>query len=388
MVERGLRWVVVVCAGAGGFALVWLVAEGVFDQDRSTSVTIAAAAASLLATPFVFWASQPTTGAATAAGSTSTSSPTGLEPSSTPSSPRAGLVVGAIVGVLAVACIGTQVYGALLGNSGDGTLGDDPRGGEQPAGESQTVEVNKTAWYAGYKFTFGDASFISENGEVTIAAQVENLAQRNVTFDLEATLSSGNQHFGGYNRDSPIIPGGRWADVVFEFTVGHLDGSLADAVLTFGDAERAQTVVPLGGGPGLVAHEPRPVLTNTTVALRDLTLVFTSCDLRGDIVPDHRQAPAGHLVIACWINARYDGVGSIHYYDEEQFRLRLPDGNALGPTAYPIMNLNRGVPEPNTYVAFFVKEPVEGAYAVQVVDVHSSSEVESPENVKDVLLTV
>ena len=387
MVDRGLRWLVAVCSGGGGFALVWWVAEVLFEQDRSTSVTIAAAAASLLATPFIFWASQAATGMSRALPPpvTSPDSAIPVDPSA-PASTNRGTIIGAVVAVLAVACIGTQVYGALLGTGVDPINGDGTRG-EQPAGASETVKVNKTAWYAGYKFTFGDASFISENGQVTIAADVANLGQRNVTFGLEATLSSGSQHFGGYNRDSPIIPGGNWAGVVFEFTVDRLDGSLADALLTFGEANEAQTIVPLGGGPGLVAHEPRSVLANTTITLRDLTLEFTSCDLRSDIVPDHRQAPAGHLVIACWINARYDGVSSFHYYDEEQFRLVLPDGNALGPTAYPILNLDRGVPEPNTYVAFFVKEPVEGAYAIQVVDVHTS-EVESADNVKDVPLTV
>jgi hypothetical protein len=51
------------------------------------------------------------------------------------------------------------------------------------------------------------------------------------------------------------------------------------------------------------------------------------------------------------------------------------------------MNLDRGVTAPQTYVAFVIKEPAQGLYTLQIVDVHTG-ETESPTAIKDVPLSL
>jgi hypothetical protein len=376
-----MRWLIVVGIAVGGFALVWWVGEEWFGLDRSTAVTIATAAGSLLATPFIRWAGEeirPTAPPNT--------SPVDSATSSSGSGWRVPVGVLAAVAALLVC----QGLAQTILPHGNGRSGNDP--GTEPAdarpGASvQTVDVNKTAWHAGYALTFGRATYDqAQNPPLTVVALAENQGDRNVTFELSATFSIGDQHVSGYNRGSPIIPGRQKTEVVFEFSVDLADRSLAEGILTFGDARVARTVVPLGGGTGLVAHEPRQVLGPMAFTHRDISFEISSCQVRGDIATEHKQAPSGQAVIACRVSATYDGVPSFHTIDEDNFRIRLPDGTAVGPAEYPIMNLNRGVLNADLYVAFFVKEPVAGAYTLQLIDVHTS-ERESPENVRDVPIT-
>jgi hypothetical protein len=378
---------VVVGVGGSGFALLWWTLETWFVLDRSTAVTIAIAGASLVTTPFIWWASQqmPSPRAHGSVGPASTSD--GVAPPPTRAGTSGALATGLVV-VLVLICgvAAVQTYGLMLGGDPGGSI--DGQRGAEPGAQLQTVEVNKVAWFAGYRFEFGTATYDRDQSPpLTVAAVAENLGSRNVTIDVDVTFAIGGQHTVGFLRRSPVIPGHQQADIVLEFAVEPFDASLADGVLTFGDAEVAQTVVPIGERDGLITIQPRQVLGPTTVVHRDLTFEFTACELTGDVTPEHVQAPAGHVVLACHANARYDGQTTFHRLDEDQYRLREPSGNAVGPAEYPIVNLYSGVAETDTYVAFFIRAPASGTYALQIVDVHTS-ESETPATVKDVPITL
>jgi hypothetical protein len=153
-----------------------------------------------------------------------------------------------------------------------------------------------------------------------------------VRFEVDVTFSIGDLHYPNYTQASPIVPGREKTEVVLEFDVATLDGSLADGRLTFGDARVAQTIVPLGAGAGLVAHEPRQVLGNTAFTFRDLVFEITRCEVRGDIATEHTQAPSGHLDLACSINATYTGPSSFHYFDAWTSTPSRPTDRALTMT--------------------------------------------------------
>ncbi len=249
--------------------------------------------------------------------------------------------------------------------------------------------MSATAWYAGFAYTFGRASYDpSAEPTVTIEAVAENLGTSNINLHTQATLTVRDVHVAGGLVGDALVPGGQKTRVTFGFDVDQLDGGLAGAVLTLGDDDVVRTVVPLGSKTGLVTNQPRSILGPTHLVQRDLTLDLQVCEVRADIVPQREQAPKGHRVLACLLDVRYDGSSFPQYFDDDQFRLRLPDGTAVGPTHYPIENLGFGRPKVDLFVAFLVPEPAVGSYVLQIVDVQLDETINTPGVIKDVPLTL
>ena len=146
---RGTRWVVAVCVGAGAFAMVWWVAESWFGLDQSTAVTIAAAAASLVSTPFVWLAGQEGRTGGRPADATTVAE---AEPTSSRSRTPVIIAVAVLVGLCGVAAFQSFVLDGSGGGNDGRRLG--PEGAEGAVGDPQSLEVGATAWYAG--FAFGD----------------------------------------------------------------------------------------------------------------------------------------------------------------------------------------------------------------------------------------
>lgn len=274
--------------------------------------------------------------------------------------------VPASVLVVIVALLVLVGIGRALGDRSSRSAGDSSSAGAAKPGQRQTLEVNRTAWYAGYKITFGRASYTGGDGRVlTIEAVVENLGPRNANPDLRATLSVGNTHVEGDLQRSANIPGGQRADVTFEFDDVDLGSTgLGDGVVTFGDAEIVRTVIPLGMPDGFVPNEPRQVLGPTTVVNEDIRYEFAGCELRADYAPQHEQVEAGRRVLGCFADATYTGPQRFHIVDERNFLLKQPDGNRLGAVHHPIMNLDSNVTAVDLYIAFAIKEPPTGGYAI------------------------
>jgi hypothetical protein len=169
--------------------------------------------------------------------------------------------------------------------------------------------------------------------------------------------------------------------------VRQLTGSLADAVLTFGEASVNQTIVPIGAKPA-TAHQPYQVFGTREVTVRDLHFTIKRCDVGPGIITEYKQAPAHRLVLSCWLDAVYRGPASFHFLDESHLRLQLPDQTAAGPAEHPNQNLYRDVKASDVYYAFYINDPPAGAYSLRFVDQHLSTESLGPNDVVNVALTV
>jgi hypothetical protein len=265
-----------------------------------------------------------------------------------------------------------------------GAVGSDAA---KPGDPRQTVPMNKTAWYAGWEIAFGKATYDkSKSPSVTITATAKNLNPSDNRLEIDATLASHNSYATARAEGSPTVPGGQASNITFGFDVQELPGSLADAMLTFGDAKENQTVVPLGSGPATV-HRPYPVFGSKPLTLRDLQFKIKHCDITGDVVTQHKQAPAKQVVLSCWLDAKYLGPARFHYLDENHLRLLLPDGTAAGPVEHPIQNLDKDVLNADRFYAFYVTDPPAGQYTLQFVDVHTFETI-GPKTVMNVPLTV
>ena len=104
-----------------------------------------------------------------------------------------------------------------------------PTEGETPeeigAAEEDSVSVDEAFWHAGWKVTFGEATFTPGDfgsAEVTIAAEFENLGVGQAAFDSELLLTSGGNDFpdeGCEGHDLPQVPGLRSGEGSFDFQV-------------------------------------------------------------------------------------------------------------------------------------------------------------------------
>jgi len=260
-------------------------------------------------------------------------------------------------------------------------------GAATPGGPRQTVPMKKTAWYAGWEIAFDTATYDKgKSPSVVITASATNLDPSDSPLEINATFASHNSYTTGQAKGSPTVPGQKASHITFEFDVRDLPGSLADATLTFGDAKENRTVVPLGTGTA-APHRPYQVFGSKPLTFRDLEFKINHCDISGDVVTQHKQAPAKQLVLSCWMDAKYVGPARFHYLDETHLRLLLPDGTAAGPVAHPIQNLDKDVLNADRFYAFYVTDPPAGLYTLQFVDVHTFETI-GPTTVMNVPLTV
>jgi hypothetical protein len=125
--------------------------------------------------------------------------------------------------------------------------------------------------------------------------------------------------------------------------------------------------VPLGPGDP-VDFKPRLMFKDKTVKHRDITVRFLTCELRADFVEDHKQVQKGHRAVACSIDLQTSAYS--HYVGADNFRIKLPDGSVIGPTAKPNQALSGGERKAD-YLGFEIDWPkASGSYTMQIVDVH------------------
>ncbi len=306
-----------------------------------------------------------------------------------PASRRRSLSIIGVVAVLVLAMLGAnQAYQFFKADDNNKGPSNPSTNAARPGAPQQTVQMNKTAWYAGWELAFGTATYDkTRNPTLTIAATAKNLSPSDSRLDIDATFASHETYATSNAEGSPTIPGRQASHIVFNFDVPDLQGSLADATLTFGEAKENQTVVPLGLKPA-TAHRPYQVFGSKSVTVRDLHFTIKHCDISGDVVSQHKQAPANQLVLSCWMDAVYRGPASFHYLDESHLHLLLPDHTAAGAVEHPIQNLDKDVLNTDRFYAFFVQDPPAGAYTLHFVDQHLSTEQLGPDKITDVALTV
>jgi hypothetical protein len=262
--------------------------------------------------------------------------------------------------------------GSNNSNTGNGSGSTQGNKGAQGAAGAQHAEVNKSAWYANFKFTFGKIDYDPSQETMSAEILVENEGSENKSPGVDMTFTVNDQHYDGGPKDSINVDAGQKSNVVFEFRMNEFTGNINDGLFTIGDSKTAQATVPVTDKGELVAYEPKNLVKDKMVTDRDLHIWFTTCDLRGGFFNYKGQADKGYLAITCSVDMQYTGGSAAgHYVGSDNFALGLPDGTEVGPTVAPNEALYSAERVPNTQLGFQVKAPVKGTYKLRVVDVHS-----------------
>lgn len=253
----------------------------------------------------------------------------------------------------------------------------------QAGAKQQSVQVNKSAWYGTFKLTFGKLTYdASKSPQLIAEVLMENLGPKDANPDTDIVFGADGKQYPGNVENGTTVASGQKSTIEFGFDMDRFTGSIAGGVFTIGRGDRAQATVPVGAGD-LVAYEPKVILKDTKVTNRDLTITYTSCEIRGGFFDYHGQASKGYVALTCSVDVQYTGGSAAgHYFGEENFRLGLPDGTEIGPTVSPNEALYSANVVPDTYVGFMIKQPVAGKYTLRLVDVHGG-EKRSPALVKE-----
>jgi hypothetical protein len=378
--SRTQRWIVVSAVGIGAFALIWWLTENVFAMDRGTAQALAGLAVALITVPAGWWFAQEQKPAP---------APTTVD---TPSRP-ARRWLPTIVVTLAILVVG---IGGLqfLDRPKDGTTGQPPPGSSSPSGpaNARSVTVGKTVWYDGLKVTVTTASYDPDKNVVTAGLQLENQSATDFsTGNMDVHLKTGDRTYTGGTGTSNSVLGRSSASSVLTFVVNGFTGDLTTAQIIFGRGDQVQAVVPLGEGT-LVANEPKTVISGHKLTASQVTVTFTTCELRGDYLGALReagQADHGQYVLGCTFNAVYTGTfAGGHYFGAEKLRLILPDGTTVSPAHPAVQLLNPSVPVTGVYAGFTFPWPAPGSYVLQLVDRNDASDPVTADNSASISFTV
>ncbi|GAA0718861.1 Hsp70 family protein [Dactylosporangium roseum] len=257
----------------------------------------------------------------------------------------------------------------------------------KPGAAQQTVDVGKTVWYGQYKVSFGKLTydFEAEDHKLFTEVRVENLGEKDQTPYISMIFNVGGQQFTGSFRENTTVAAGQKSDYHVDFPIyDQLKGSIASGEFIIGDGDEAQAKIPLAGGE-VVAYEPVNVLKDKKVSVHDLTVTFTTCDLRGGFFDYNGQAKKGYRALTCKVDIQYAGNSS-HYVGGDNFRLGQPDGTEVGPTVAPNEALYNTKVAPATDLGFQVKADAPGTYKLRLVDVHDKTRTAADVAEVDVVL--
>lgn len=251
---------------------------------------------------------------------------------------------------------------------------------EDEEAEADSVTVDESFWHAGWKVTLGEATLTSEAGgagEVSIAAEFENLGTDQATFDSQLLLtSSGNDYpdetFGGH--DLPQVPGERTGEGSFNFAVDE-EFTLEDATLIIGNAMNQQATVPIGpDGDDLVSLEPQEITAAGDVSAGAVTVTVERAELRADLPDRHSQMEEGKLALTVYFSVTPAGGIQIGQgvFQSPNVALELPNGTTVAVISDGVSGVNEllqgreGTTISDLQVRFEVDEPADGTYAFVV----------------------
>jgi hypothetical protein len=309
----------------------------------------------------------------------------------------AAVVVLLLVGAGAVkAWTLVSSSGQTSRDRGSGTpptgAGTTPVGATRAGGRgSNAVTINRTVWYAGLKLTFGTASYQGgDQPRVTVELSIENLGTAQAGgYEASTTLGTGGKFYDGRLDGITNVPGLVTSKARLLFDVGG-PVDLSSAVITVGGADKAQAVVPLDPNGKLVSLEPKTVLKDAKINVRTLAMSVSVCELRSDLVSDHREVDRNSASVACTVDLKYTGnSGGGHLVVDTNFRLKLPDGTVVAPEKYPIEDLNTDGVKQGETLRFTIRWPAPGGYALQLLDLGTTgNETPSAANTAAVDVTI
>jgi actin-like ATPase involved in cell morphogenesis len=259
-----------------------------------------------------------------------------------------------------------QGGGAGNGDAGGGT---ETRG---PGGRQQ-VTVNRTVWYAGMKVTLNTATYDPQaDPPVQVDITMENLAARdygNARY-TDVYLALDGQITNGQVDEVSSLPGSAKVNGRFVFEPEKPVANLRAGVVSIGDGQTVQAVVPLGDPGKTVSLEPKKV-GGPTAEMRAGVFGFkvTSCEQRADYPSEHKQVAKGSYMVVCVFDVKsYKESIYDHGVWKSSLRLKLPDGTVVAPEEFNAVLLDSQQQERDVPVAFTIRWPAPGAYTFQLFD--------------------
>ncbi|MEO6123124.1 MAG: hypothetical protein ABIR32_05400 [Ilumatobacteraceae bacterium] len=196
----------------------------------------------------------------------------------------------------------------------------------------QHQQIDKVVWWGGFKVTVASADTSSNALGPTIDVSV---ALENLTDDVallnrrDIVLTVGTQSYLAGLAQTPNVPSGGRNDVVLDFLVDNTF-VLDKAVLTFGQPDANQAVVPFGAEPA-TSFEPEELALAVTLVTATETIDISG----GSVQASYVGGEKGTYIVRMPVRAAYTG-GSAggDLILPTQFSLRSPSGSSV--TASPI----------------------------------------------------
>jgi hypothetical protein len=232
-----------------------------------------------------------------------------------------------------------------------------------------TKDINQTVWFAGFKLTFGTATYgPGPSGgapQVSIATTFENQGDDTVSFNGAGDLASSGRHYILDTSGSQLaqVPGKSKSNGNLVFPIDGLF-TFDDAILTLGTSAHQQVTVPIGSSGQLVARQPVPVPLSGSLVAGPLTITPKTAEVRADIPATHVEADKGHNALLLTFDATDVSGNNGVNVDSSIFVLNLPDGTAAAADSASIEIVNSGATKPGLFARFTIGDPVAGKYSL------------------------
>ena len=276
---------------------------------------------------------------------------------------RRSLIVSIVVGTFAFAACGGG--GSKAATDTSTTVAGDTTTTTTAAATVGPVTVDESVWFAGFKLDLGEATFTAQPSPVVeIATGFDNLGTDSARLDARLILTQGGASITSTASDIPLVPGGTTGKGSLIFNVAP-NFMFEDAVLTIGNTENNQAVVPLGPTGTLVTLEPVAVSAKGKATAGQLVISVHDGEVRADIPATHDEVEKDQLALSLDFDITNNGTGGGGYaFVADNLALTLPDGTTVAPDKAPIELLGHQATTKNLTVRFLVDNPAEGDYVL------------------------
>jgi hypothetical protein len=320
------------------------------------------------------------------------------------------IVVAVVVLVCSGVGVGTwKLAGNMFGdNSGQNpaaTRGPNIAGGAtagpvvndvpQGNGQAQSLPMDKTIWYAGYKIQFTKVSYDPAkknfDGQLSADVTITNLSTEQVNYPIiPINYSEGNTHFPGRINGTTALPGAAPTNARFDFMVNDHKPNLAAGRFTIGEAAEDQAVVPVDSkATGFVALEPKKIVEATKFTIGQIEFIIHGCELRSSFENDHKQHDKDTVGVWCGHDI-HNTKADTRFIESQNYRLKLPDGTVVAPAKVKttlVQKINQQ--ETNLSVQWSIPAPPKGEYVLQFCDLgRYADEAVTPANTHEIKVTL
>lgn len=262
------------------------------------------------------------------------------------------------------------------GTAASAATGDEPGGepSEGSTGDGTTtpvkVTVDKTVWWGGFKITVSSV----EGSSNALGATVNvSFAFENLTDDVgqlsgrDITLTVGTQSYLSGVGQTPTVPAKGRNDGVLDFFIDDTF-TAEDAVLTFGQPDSNQAVVPFGSGEA-TSFEPKALQADAQLVTPSETISL----LGGSIDASYAPSEKGMYFIRLAVKATYTAGLSGDLIVPTQFALKSPSGSSfvaapIAPGDIVAEGIYTGQDLTGRTAAFKVDDVTPGTWAMTFTD--------------------